>query len=40
VTTEQYLEEWRSADRITAEQHALIAALVRKQRFSAFCTSA
>jgi hypothetical protein len=36
VTTERYLEEWRTADLITAEQHALLLALVRKQRFSVF----
>src|SRR5262249_33219104 len=29
-------EEWRTADLITAEQHALLLALVRKQRFPVF----
>src|SRR5215471_7239005 len=36
MTTERYLEEWRSADLITAEQHALLLALARKQRFPLF----
>src|SRR5262245_3202997 len=36
MTTERYLEEWRTADRITAEQHAILAALVRRQRFPVF----
>ncbi|HKB09418.1 MAG TPA: DUF2157 domain-containing protein [Vicinamibacterales bacterium] len=36
MTTERYLEEWRTAELITAEQHALLVALVRKQRFSIF----
>jgi hypothetical protein len=36
MTTERYLEEWRTADLITAEQHARLLALVRKQRFSIF----
>ncbi|HXI29062.1 MAG TPA: DUF2157 domain-containing protein [Vicinamibacterales bacterium] len=36
MTAERYLEEWRTAEIITAEQHALLLALVRRQRFSIF----
>src|SRR5262249_2260254 len=36
MSTERCLEEWRTADLVTAEQHALLLALVRKQRFSVF----
>ena len=36
MTTERYLEEWRTAGLITVEQHALLAALVRRQRFPVF----
>jgi hypothetical protein len=36
MTTERYLDEWRSADLITAGQHAALVALVRRQRFSIF----
>src|SRR5262252_8774858 len=36
MTTERYLEEWRTAGLITVEQYARLAALVRRQRFSVF----
>jgi predicted membrane protein DUF2157 len=36
MTSERYLEEWRAADLVTAEQHALLLTLVRGQRFSVF----
>jgi len=36
MTTERYLDDWRSADLITAGQHAALVALVRRQRFSIF----
>jgi hypothetical protein len=36
MTTERYLDEWRSAELITAAQHAALVALVRRQRFSIF----
>jgi Predicted membrane protein (DUF2157) len=36
MTPERYLEEWRTEKLITAEQHAVLLALVRKQRFSVF----
>src|SRR5207244_2922322 len=34
MTTAQYLDAWRSADLITADQHAALSALARKERFS------
>src|SRR5262249_57348597 len=36
MATERYLEEWRTADLITAEQHALLLTIVRRQRFAVF----
>src|SRR5689334_23953464 len=36
MTTERYLDEWRSAELITAAQHAALVALVNRQRFSIF----
>jgi hypothetical protein len=36
MTTERYLEEWRTAGVLDAEQCAALLALVRKERFSVF----
>jgi hypothetical protein len=36
MTTLQQLERWRSTGAITVDQHAAIAAIVRKERFSVF----
>ena len=36
MTSERVLEEWRNASLITAEQHASLLALVRRQRFSVY----
>ena len=36
MTTEQYLDRWRSSDTITPEQARVLTALVRKERFSVF----
>jgi Predicted membrane protein (DUF2157) len=36
MTTLQQLERWRSTGAITADQHAAISAIVRKERFSVF----
>jgi len=36
MTTERYLDEWRAAALITGEQHAMLLALVLRQRFSIF----
>jgi len=36
MTTERWLDEWRTAGIISADRHATLSALVRKDRFSVF----
>jgi len=36
MTTEQYLERWRTEGAITSEQASVLSSLVRKERFSVF----
>ena len=36
MATERYVEEWRTAGIITADQHMVLSAIARKERFSVF----